>query len=415
MNRNFCEMAHAGDIARSRRREGQSWSQKNALVAVAAQRTYSDAVPIDEPGKARGLAELRREIDAVDDGLVELLNRRATLVKEVGAVKAELGQPFYVPDRERRIVERLQAANTGPFPTEALRQVFSEIISACLSLEHSLKVAFLGPEATFTHMAARARFGLSARYVPAPTIVQVFAEVDKGLCELAVVPIENSTEGVVHSTLDVLMESDLVIEAEILLEVSHCLLSRTGELDGVQKIYSHPQALGQCRHWLSAHLPKAALIEVASTALAARLARDDQDAAAVASDLAGHLYDLKVARRKIEDGVGNTTRFLVIGRRTTPGTAVPGQRYCTSLMLSVRDQPGMLHQILARLAERGVNLTRIESRPSRRRAWDYMFFVDCDGHITDHAVAEAVASLAGVCQEVKVLGSYPRAAAGGET
>ncbi len=369
----------------------------------------------DAENPAGGLDELRHEIDTVDDELMRLLNQRASVVKKVGALKAALGQPFYVPDRERRILDRLSAANPGPFPTEALRPVFSEIISACLSLEHSLKVSFLGPEATFTHMAARARFGLSARYVPAPTIAQVFAEVDKGLCELAVVPIENSTEGVVHSTLDVLMESELVIEAEILLEVSHCLLSRTGELDGIQKIYSHPQALGQCRNWLSANLPKAALIEVASTALAARLARDDQDAAAVASDLAGHLYDLKVARRKIEDGVGNTTRFLVIGRSAKPSVAVAGQRYCTSLMLSVRDQPGVLNQILSRLADRAVNLTHIESRPSRRRAWDYMFFVDCDGHIAEHAVAEAVASLAEVCQEVKVLGSYPRAAAGGES
>ena len=360
-----------------------------------------------------GLAELRAEIDAVDDELMRLLNERASVVKKVGALKAALGQPFYVPDRERRILDRLQAANPGPFPTEALRPVFSEIISACLSLEHSLKVSFLGPEATFTHMAARARFGLSARYVPAPTIAQVFAEVDKGLCELAVVPVENSTEGVVHSTLDVLMESQLSIEAEILLEVSHCLLSRTGELDGVQKIYSHPQALGQCRHWLSANLPKAALIEVASTALAARLARDDQDAAAVASDLAGHLYDLKVARRKIEDGVGNTTRFLVIGRNKPEGP-VAGQSYCTSLMLSVRDQPGVLHQILSRLADHGVNLSRIESRPSRRRAWDYVFFIDCDGHVADPAVAAAVAGLADVCQAVKVLGSYGRAAATGE-
>ncbi|HZS36846.1 MAG TPA: chorismate mutase, partial [Polyangia bacterium] len=221
------------------------------------------------------LPELRQAIDAVDDEVLRLLNERARLVKEVGNLKTALKQPFYVPDRERQIVERMQDANTGPFPTEALRAVYSEIISACLSLEQPLRVAFLGPEATFTHMAARARFGLSARYVPAATIAGVFAEVEKGLADLAVVPIENSTEGVVNSTLDMFMDSPLVISAEITLEVSHCLLTRSGGLDGIQKVYSHPQALAQCRAWLSANVPKAALIEVASTALAARLAKDD--------------------------------------------------------------------------------------------------------------------------------------------
>src|SRR3954451_22370676 len=197
------------------------------------------------------LPELRQAIDALDDELLRLLNERARLVQEVGAIKAQLKQPFYVPERERQILERLAQASTGPFPTEALRPVFSEIISACLSLEHPLKVAFLGPEATFTHMAARTRFGLSARYVPAATVAGVFNEVEKGVADLGVVPIENSTEGVVNSTLDVLIDSDLRISAEITMRVNHCLLTRSGTLDGIQKVYSHPQALGQCRNWLS--------------------------------------------------------------------------------------------------------------------------------------------------------------------
>jgi chorismate mutase/prephenate dehydratase len=352
----------------------------------------------------RDLPELRAAIDAVDDQLLGLLNERARLVKEVGALKTAAQQPFFVPHREQQIVERLQEANPGPFPNDALRPVFAEVISACLSLEQVLKVAFLGPEATFTHMAARGRFGLSARYVPAATIAGVFAEVDKGLADLGVVPIENSTDGVVNSTLDVMMDSELTIASEIVLPVSQCLLTRSGTLEGIQKVYSHPQALGQCRAWLSANLPKAALIEVASTALAARLAKDDPVAGAVASELAGHLYDLRVAKAKIEDEVHNVTRFLVVGKQP----AARSGRDKTSLMLSVKDQPGILYKVLEPLASRGINLTRIESRPSRRRAWDYVFFVDLDGHRDDDGVAGALAALAAACEEVKVLGSYPR-------
>jgi len=354
------------------------------------------------------LPELRQAIDAVDDQLLGLLNERARLVKEVGAIKVALAQPFYVPDRERQILERLQEANSGPFPNDAVRAVFSEVISACLSLEHPLRVAFLGPEATFTHMAARTRFGLSARYVPATTIAGVFSEVEKGLVDLGVVPIENSTEGVVNSTLGMFLDSPLQISAEVVLQVSHCLLTRSGTLDEIQKVYSHPQALAQCRHWLATNLPKAALIEVASTALAARLAKDDQVAAAVASELAGQLYDLRVAKQKIEDEVRNATRFLVVGREP----AVRTGRDKTSLMISVKDQPGILYKVLAPLAQEGINLTRIESWPSRKRVWDYVFFLDLDGHVSDPTVAKAVEALHATCDHVKVLGSYPYAATG---
>jgi chorismate mutase/prephenate dehydratase len=351
------------------------------------------------------LPDLRIAIDAVDDELLRLLNERARLVQAVGAIKTELKQPFYVPDRERQILERMQARNSGPFPSEALRPVFSEIISACLSLEHPLKVAFLGPEATFTHAAARTRFGLSARYVPAATVAGVFNEVEKGLADLGVVPIENSTEGVVNSTHDVLIDSELRISAEITMRVNHCLLTRSGTLDGIQKVYSHPQALGQCRHWLSHNLPSAAQIEVASTALAARLTRDDPVAAAVASDLAGQLYDLKIAKPRIEDEVNNVTRFLVIGRETAP----PSGRDKTSILFSLKDQTGVLFKVLQPLAEAGLNLSRIESRPSRKRLWDYVFFIDVDGHQSDATVQSAIELLAAKCEFVRVLGSYPRA------
>jgi chorismate mutase / prephenate dehydratase len=351
------------------------------------------------------LPELRQAIDALDDELLKLLNERARLVKEVGTLKAQLKQPFYVPERERQILERLQAANAGPFPTEALRPVFSEIISACLSLEHPLRVAFLGPEATFTHMAARSRFGLSARYVPAATVAGVFTEVEKGVADLGVVPIENSTEGVVNSTLDVLIDSELCITAEIATTVSHCLLTRSGTLDGVQKIYSHPQALAQCRQWLSANLPNVAQIEVASTALAARLTRDDPVAAAVASELAGQLYDLKIARKKIEDEVRNVTRFLVVGREPAPATG----RDKTSILFSLKDEAGVLFKVLQPLGDAGLNLSRIESRPSRKKLWDYVFFIDVDGHASEPSVQGAIRALEERCQFVKMLGSYPRA------
>jgi chorismate mutase/prephenate dehydratase len=351
------------------------------------------------------LPDLRKSIDDVDDEMLRLLNERARLVQEVGKLKAELKQPFYVPDRERQILERMQTANAGPFPTEALRPVFSEIISACLSLETPLRVAFLGPEATFTHMAARTRFGLSARYVPAATIAGVFTEIEKGLADLGVVPIENSTEGVVNSTLDMFMDSDLVISAELVTQVSYCLLTRTGTLDGVQKVYSHPQALAQCRGWLSTNLSRAALIEVASTALAARLTRDDPVAAAVSSELAGQLYDLKAAKYKIEDEVRNLTRFLVIGREGVPATG----RDKTSILFSIKDSAGVLFRVLKPLADVGVNLSRIESRPSRKRVWDYVFFVDIDGHVSEPMVKQAIAALRASCDFVKVLGSYPRA------
>jgi chorismate mutase/prephenate dehydratase len=351
------------------------------------------------------LPELRQAIDALDDELVRLLNERARLVQEVGQIKAQLKQPFYVPERERQILERLQQANVGPFPTEALRPVFSEIISACLSLEHPLRVAFLGPEATFTHMAARSRFGLSARYVPAATVAGVFTEVEKGVADLGVVPIENSTEGVVNSTLDVLIDSELSITAEIATTVSHCLLTRSGTLDGVQKVYSHPQALAQCRQWLSQNLPNVAQIEVASTALAARLTKDDPVAAAVASELAGQLYDLKIARKKIEDEVRNVTRFLVIGREAPPPTG----RDKTSILFSLKDAAGVLFKVLQPLADAGLNLSRIESRPSRKKLWDYVFFIDVDGHTGEPTVDAALRALEERCEFVKVLGSYPRA------
>jgi chorismate mutase/prephenate dehydratase len=282
--------------------------------------------------------------------------------------------------------------------------VFREIISGCLSLEKPLRVAYLGPEASFTHMACKQHFGLSARYVPAKSISDAFDEVVRGRAEFGVVPIENSNEGVVSHTLDTFMESDLQICAEILLEVSHHLLSRAGQISAVQKVYSHPQAFAQCRNWLAANLPSVPVIDVASTALAAQLAAEDETAAAIASELAGQLYDLRVLKSKIEDSLANYTRFLIVGRRR----AKPTGSDKTSLMFSLKDEAGILYQALRPFHDHKVNLTKIESRPSKKKPWEYIFFIDLDGHIDAPLVAKAVEELRSSCLFVKVLGSYPR-------
>jgi len=354
---------------------------------------------------AKTLDELRREIDAVDDQILNLLNQRAQLAMEVGKVKAGENRDFHAPSREREIYERLTARNPGPFPGEALRSVYREIISASLALEAPMKVAFLGPKATFTHLATMQHFGLSAELVPQKSIPAVFVEVEKGRALYGVVPVENSTEGMVSHTLDMFMESDLKINAEVLLEVSHDLLSRTGRLEDVKKIYSHPQAIAQCRNWLDDNLPGVPVVDVASTALAAQIVSEDYTAAAIASEFAATQYDLKVVRKRIEDQVNNFTRFLVIGKKL----ADKGGDDKTSLMFSVKDEPGILYRMLEPFAKRGINLSKIESRPLKKKAWEYIFYLDLMGHISDPVVAEAIQELRNCCQFVKILGSYPRA------
>jgi chorismate mutase/prephenate dehydratase len=351
------------------------------------------------------LSELRRQIDTIDDQILELLNRRAGVVIEVGRAKAGEQKEFYVPSREQAIYERLTAASAGPFPKEAIRRVFREIISASLSLEQPMKVAFLGPQATFTHVAAMQQFGFSAQLVPQKSIPAVFDEVLRGRAHYGVVPVENSTEGVVSHTLDMFMESDLKINAEILLGISHDLLSRSGRLEEVRKVVSHPQALAQCRKWLEENLPDIPLVDVASTALAAQMAAEDETAAAVASEMAATLYGLQVLKPKIEDNPNNFTRFLVIGTKTPERTG----RDKTSVMFSTKDEPGILYRMLEPFSKRGINLSKIESRPMKKKAWEYIFFLDMEGHIAEEGVSAAIEELRGYCQFLKVLGSYPRA------
>ena len=291
----------------------------------------------------------------------------------------------------------------GPFPTEAIRSVYREIMSASLSLEGPQKVAYLGPRATFTHMACMQKFGSSAQYVPVNSIKDVFSEVERGRAHFGVVPIENTTEGVVNHTLDMFIDSNLLIYGEVLQEVSHHLLSKSGVVDEMTKIYSHPHAIAQCRNWLETNLPHVLVSEVASTARAAEICADDPSAGAIASELAAQLYGLKVIESRIEDNMNNFTRFLVLSQKPPERTG----KDKTSLMLSVKDKVGALYDLLRPFASHGLNMTKIESRPSRRKAWEYIFFVDVEGHMEEERVKKAIEEIKGRCLFMKVLGSYP--------
>jgi chorismate mutase/prephenate dehydratase len=354
----------------------------------------------------KALAALRDEIDAIDERVLALLNERAQKNAEVGRIKAAGGATPFVPARELEIFERLERANPGPFPTPAIRKVFREIISACITLQRSVSVAYLGPPATYTHQAAIQQFGQMAELRPAATTDAIFAQVESGEVEFGVVPIENSNEGVVSHTLDLFVDSPLTIAAEIHVPIHHDLLSKSGDLRAVRAVHSHPQALAQCRQWLELNLPNAPQQSTHSTAQAAELAARDESIAAIASPVAAELYGLRVVRSGIEDHADNTTRFLVISRRASRRSS----RDITSILFSIkRDQVGALYKALEPFYQHGVNLTRIESRPTRVRAWEYVFFCDFEGHVEDDKIAAAIAELRPRCDFVKVLGSYPQA------
>jgi len=359
----------------------------------------------NEVDPKKRLGELRDAIDGVDGEILRLLNERARFALGVGEVKKGQGATFYAPGREEDLVRRLEERNAGPFPTAAIRPVWKEIISASLSLEHPLTVAYLGPSATFTHQACLKQFGLSAQYRPVRTIAEVFDVVEKGKAPYGVIPIENTTEGVVSYTLDMFMNSELKIVAEVMLRVTHTLLNLSGRREDVGRVYSHPQALAQCRRWLEENLPDVPVFDASSTAQAAKIAAEDPQAAAVAGELAGNLYGLKAVESRVEDHPNNYTRFLVIGREIPDRSG----RDKTSVLFAVRDEAGALYRMLQAFYENGVNLTKIESRPMKQKAWEYVFFVDCDGHVADTEVGKALDDLRARCLFVKVLGSYPKA------
>ena len=344
----------------------------------------------------------RKAIDKLDTQIIKLLNERTRHVLAIGVIKRKAGEEIYAPHRERAVLQRICRKNQGPITNPSLRAIYREIMSSALSLEKTLTVAYLGPEATFTHQAAIQRFGASLRYAPQKTITDVFTEVSKNRADYGVVPVENSTEGVVTHTLDMFVDSDLKVVAQIILPVQHCLLANCTRAK-IKKLYAHPQALGQCRGWVQANLPHVEIIESSSNARAAELAAKEKGAAAIAGILAAERYNVPVLDYDIQDNVANATRFLVLGRQCSPPTGDDR----TSLMFSLVDRVGALYQTLAAFRRYRINMTKIESRPSKRKAWEYFFFVDCDGHVEDRRVAKAIAQLSQHCSYVKVLGSYP--------
>ena len=344
----------------------------------------------------------RKAIDELDAQIIKLLNERTKHVLEIGAIKLKAGEEIYAPHRERAVLQRLCRLNKGPIKNESLRAIYREVMSSALSLEKSMTIAYLGPEATFTHQAAIRRFGASLRYASQKTIADVFSEVTKNRADYGVVPIENSTEGIVTHTLDMFVDSDLKIVAQIILSIEHCLAGKI-KRDEIRKLYAHPQTLGQCREWVRNHLPDAEIIETSSNSRSAELAAREKHAAALCGVLAAERYGLLIMEHNIQDNSANATRFLVLGRQCSPPTG----KDRTSLMLSITHEVGALHQALAAFRRFRLNMTKIESRPNKRRAWEYYFFVDCEGHQQDRKVAKAITELERQCNFVKVLGSYP--------
>lgn len=353
-----------------------------------------------------GLAEARAQIDALDDEILHLLGERADVAKGIADKKRAAQLPLYHdPERERRVLERLIGKGAERFPPNAIRAVFREVMSACLAVEQPLRVAYLGPEGTFTQLAARHMFGLQARYRECATVEAVFEAVMSKDAPYGVVPFENSTEGAVNMTSDALLEGELVIRQEYILPISHCLLSHASALSEITTVYSHPQALGQCRSWLAKHLPRAQVVQTTSTTAAAREAQTDRRAAAIAAEIASELHGVPIVRASIQDRAENATRFVVIAREDAPPTG--NDR--TTLAFGVADEKGALRRVLTILEDCNVNLTRIESRPSRSRAWHYVFLVDLEGHRLDADVVRALDAMKASTDYVKVIGSYPRA------
>ena len=355
-------------------------------------------------GSSENLQKLRKLIDGLDRELLELLNRRGEIVVKIRELKKENHVGVYDPVRESQIEKRLTELNRGPLSDGSVLNIYREIISACRALQHPLKIAFLGPEGSFSHQAAYHEFGGSAELVPVTSFGDVFGEVENERASFGVVPVENSIEGSIGIVLDLLSTSDLTISAELFEKIDLFLLSKSGSLKDVKEIASHPQPLAQCRNWLGKHVAEKKIKETSSTAEAARLASRSKEIAAVASEHSASIYNLKVIEKNIEDNRGNTTRFFVIGRRVN----APSGEDRTSIVFSLRDKPGELQKSFFQpFAEARVNLTKIESRPSKERPWEYLFFVDFIGHRDEKHIRSLLDKVAGNCVYMKVLGSYP--------
>ena len=354
------------------------------------------------------LGPIRENIDRIDRQLLELLNERLKLAAEIGKVKRSQGGQIYVAEREDAVLRKVTGQNQGPIKQEALKAIYREIMSAAIALEKPMLIAYLGPEASNTHAAAMKKFGASVDYHAMATIGDIFTAVEKGEIDYAVIPIENSTVGSVRESLDSFVESDLKIVAQIYTEITHALIGQ-GPLEQITKVYSKDQALAQCRHWLQRHLPHAQLIDAPSTSRAVQIAKGEPGSAAVAGELAAQHYGVPVLMKNIQDKADNTTRFFVLGRQASG--PVGGGKDITSFLVSLGDEAaahsGALLKMLMPLAERGINLSKVESRPSKKRPWDYYFFLDVTGHYEDENMKAALAELRKFCPMVKWLGSYP--------
>ena len=347
--------------------------------------------------------KLRKTVDSLDSQVLKLLNERAKVILKIGKFKARTNGSIYVPEREKEVYRKLVTRNEGPLSGDSLKAIFREIMSSSFELERPLVIAYLGPECTFTHLAARKKFGSSVTYKACETITDIFSEVEKGMADYGVVPIENSIEGAVNHTLDMFMDSDLKTCSEIYLEVMHNLLSRISDKGKIRKVYSKAEVFGQCRLWLESNLPKAELVEVSSTAKAAGIAAKEAGSACIAGELAAKKYGLRILYKAIQDNSHNVTRFLVIGKYD----AAPTKEDKTSIMFSVKDKAGALHDMLVPFKKYKINMTKIESRPSKVRVWEYYFFVDLEGHYKNPRVKKALDELERQASFVKILGSYP--------
>lgn len=358
---------------------------------------------MDDDSSDKGIAGRRAGIDRIDGELVKLLSERARLAQEIGKLKGD--GPVLRPEREAEVLRRATSANPGPLPNESLGRVFAEIVSACRALEQRLHIAYLGPAGTFSEMAVGKQFGHSVDGVPLPSIDEVFREAETGATQFAVVPVENSTEGAVGRTLDLLLQTPLTICAEVVLRVHQNLMAKGDSVAGVARVYSHAQSLAQCHQWLAANLPQVERVQVASNAEAARLAAQEPTACAVGPAIAAQRYGLNLLAENIEDAPNNLTRFLVLGSLET----APTGKDLTSLVMSAPNRPGAVHALIAPFAKHGVSMSRIESRPARLGRWEYMFYIDVEGHQRDPKVANALAELKSLAPFLKVLGSYPSA------
>lgn len=354
-------------------------------------------------GAPNELGALRARIDAIDDALLKLLSERAGIAQEVG--RAKKGEKIYRPEREAQIVRRLRETNPGPLSGDSVERLIREIMSACRALEETTRVAYLGPAGTFSQQAVAKQFGQAIEALAETDIDACFQAVETGRADFAVVPVENSTEGAVGRTLDLIVSSPLRICGEVVLPIHQTLMRRHGRLDGVQRVYGHAQSLAQCQQWLTRHLPHAERVAVVSNAEGARRAAQEPDAATLGSESAAVLYGLEIVASRVEDEASNTTRFLVLGKTD----AQPSGRDKTSLVMGAKNQPGAVVKLLQPLADAGISMSRLESRPARSGGWEYLFFVVCEGHRQDAKLAAALAEIESRAAFLKILGSYPAA------